>query len=171
MTRFLTNKQSKQHFPVGKTKGLLSNDSNPSLKTSAVQPSIKRKFIDFIGYEKDKYGNEYKIFKRLPKSKIIGDDYKDYKIVRDIDTVKNAVCITVGDTFMCKHYNTYIFKYDMKNNKILKLYWNASQTSNDMIYNILHYLGLPNDRDFIEKHTTDREESVRKSQFSQPISH
>ena len=46
MIKFLTNKQTKQHFPVGKKAGIHSSSASPSLKSGKIKkqtPSSKRR--------------------------------------------------------------------------------------------------------------------------------
>lgn len=97
-------------------------------------------------------------------------EYSD--VIKDIDLVKNALCVIKDNIFYCKHYDTIIFAYDIETKHTMKLYWDCSQTSNRMIWSSVHYLQhkgvLDSDYD-LNNHITNHEENSRNNQFSGSI--
>ena len=90
----------------------------------------------------DQYGRNWIEYKKASKQFMVesveGITKKD--IVKDIDTVKNAICFIKDDIFYSKHYDTIIFAFSLKSKKILELYGNCSQTSNRQLHYIRRWL-------------------------------
>ncbi|MCP6727258.1 MAG: hypothetical protein KJI69_04480 [Patescibacteria group bacterium] len=81
-------------------------------------------------------------FKKASLTSLIDsvDDLTKKDVVRDIMTVKNAICFTRDGVLFCKHYDTIIFAYELQSKKVLELYANCSQTTNRQLDYIVSWL-------------------------------
>jgi len=121
------------------------------------------------------FGRYYITFKKASKQFMVDsvEGITKDNVVKDIDTVKNAICFIKDDTFYCKHYDTIIFAYSLKNKKILELYGNCSQTSNrqlDFIRNWLIGKKYVDDQKGFYELATNYEPTTRgiRNKFSDP---
>jgi len=87
------------------------------------------------------YGNEVR-FKKLGKYNLIRtvEGITKDNFVQEIPLVKNAFCFVKDNIFYCKHYDTIIFAFDLKEKKILELYLSCSITSDRQLFFIHRYL-------------------------------
>jgi len=90
----------------------------------------------------DEYGRNWIEYKKASKQFMVDsvEGITKENIVKDIDTVKNAICFIKDDIFYSKHYDTIIFAFSLKSKKILELYGNCSQTSNRQLHYIRNWL-------------------------------
>lgn len=123
-------------------------------------------------YKNTNHG-DWKFYKTLPKYVILQNEEYD-NVVKSIKCVKNAVCFIKDDIFKCKHYDTIIFEYDLKQDRIITLGLDYSQTSNKMIYSCMEFVGFGYENDgniweLMSKHATSQEPSQRNNGYTYGI--